>query len=100
MSPSFWNALRSPASRWTPHGARAQTLLPLALIAVGLPLAAWAHAVPSQRVLTREVRACQHRLVVGYTTSGIEISADDARTIREACERAVHERWQGQGALR
>lgn len=95
MSLPFVNARPSRPTRPGHRQAWGKTLLPLALIALGLLLAAWAQAVPSHHAFAQEFRACQHRLVVGYTTSGIEVSPDDTRTIREACERAVREHLQG-----
>ncbi|BDP44919.1 hypothetical protein DAETH_48880 (plasmid) [Deinococcus aetherius] len=49
-------------------------------------------AAAYRRAFDSELTACQHRLVKGYTTSGIRVSADDASTIQAACQRAVQER--------
>lgn len=66
----------------------------MALLVAGglLPGAA---AVPPAGTFETEVRACVGRVSNGYVTSGIRISPDDARTIGEACERAVREGGRG-----
>ncbi|WP_102126001.1 hypothetical protein [Deinococcus planocerae] len=71
-------------------------LLLLALLGSGLLWGAWragAETAPASSTFAAELRACTQRVTVGYTTSGIQVSADDARTIYDACERAVRERW-------
>lgn len=80
-----WNAWRL----WT------EMLLLLALLGSGLLWGVWrasAETAPASSTFAAELRACTHRVTVGYTTSGIRVSADDARTIHDACEHAVQER--------
>lgn len=67
-------------------------LLPLAAAAGLTVWSAGTVAAPTQRAPGAELRACQRRVAAGYVSSGIRISEDDARTIREACARAVQGR--------
>ncbi len=67
------------------------------LVGGGLLPGAWraGAAVSSTGAFEAELRACVGRVSDGYVSSGIRIGPDDARTIREACERAVREQGRG-----
>ncbi len=67
----------------------------LVLVGSGLLPGVWkagAAPVAARQAFEAELQACVGRVSTGYVTSGIHISPDDARTIEDACQRAVRER--------
>ena len=89
---------RSSSPGWTTWRGWAEAALLLALVGSGFLLGAWkagAAAVPGPHVLDADLRACIRRVALGYVSSGIEVSTEDALTIHAACERAVRGEPQG-----
>lgn len=78
--------------------AWAEAALLLILVTLALLPGAWRAGAAAVTVLptpNAELRACQHRVSVGYARSGIPISTEDALTIYAACDRAVREHRSG-----